>query len=181
MTTAIKLCSVTLLQPQGTPTAHARHHDGALTHAGSTNMIMINAKHTVELIEKCISMKEDRLLRAGNYEPWGFVFLYGALGLLQAHLNLKTAADAKASSIERLMNLQHRLHQARPPPSPEELQDPLGANSAVGTPVMGAHMDRHQSVMFQGTPPMSGPQMGTSTMMMHADFPVRVPPLSLCP
>lgn len=139
-------------------------------------MIMINAKHTVELIEKCISMKEDRLLRSGNYEPWGFVFLYGALGLLQAHLNLKTAADAKASSIERLKNLQYKLHRVRPPASPEELQEPVGASPAVGTPAMGPH---HQPVMFQGTP-MSGPQMvGTPGMMMHADYPVSWPPFSV--
>lgn len=177
LTTAIKLCSVTMLQPQGisTPISHAQ---SPLTSPGSTNMIMINAKHTVELIEKCISMKEDRLLRSGNYEPWGFVFLYGALGLLQAHLNLKAAADAKASSIERLKNLQYKLHRVRPPPSPEELHDPMGAGSAVGTPTMSGPMGERQPVMFQGTPPISGPQMvGTPGMMMHADFPVGSPPV----
>ena len=189
LTTAIKLCSVTMLQPQGivilyflcllnpSPPGHfpASMTQAANAHAGSTNMIMINAKHTVELIEKCIAMKEDRLLRSGNYEPWGFVFLYGALGLLQAHLNLKTGADAKASSIERLKNLQYKLHQVRPPASPDDLPSPVGPRPpSVGTPRMGGHMgERQQPVIFQGTP-MSQPQMvGTPGMMMHADFPVR--------
>lgn len=92
-------------------------------------MIMINARHTVELIEKCIAMKEDRLLRSGNYEPWGFVFLYGALGLLQAHLNLKSAADAKASAIEKLKNLQDRLSQVRHLHSPDDLERSMSSGS----------------------------------------------------
>ena len=90
---------------------------------------MINARHTVELIEKCIAMKEDRLLRSGNYEPWGFVFLYGALGLLQAHLNLKSAADAKASAIEKLKNLQDRLSQVRQLHSPDDLERSMSSGS----------------------------------------------------
>ncbi|SPO04277.1 uncharacterized protein DNG_06960 [Cephalotrichum gorgonifer] len=174
LTTAIKLCSVTMLQPQG-----------------STNMIMINAKNTVELIEKCISMKEDRLLRSGNYEPWGFVFLYGALGLLQAHLNLKTAADAKASAIERLKNLQYKLHRVRPPASPEDLEASLGGGSAanggpsrIGSGQISNH-DRQQPVIFQGaaasmagpsmvgTPGVGTPGVGTPGMMMQADFPMQ--------
>lgn len=118
LTTAIKLCSVTMLQPQG-----------------STNMIMINARHTVELIEKCIAMKEDRLLRSGNYEPWGFVFLYGALGLLQAHLNLKSGADAKASAIEKLKNLQNKLSQVRRLASPDDPLERSMSSSSIGPSV----------------------------------------------
>lgn len=98
-------------------------------------MIMINARHTVELIEKCIAMKEDRLLRSGNYEPWGFVFLYGALGLLQAHLNLKSAADAKASAIEKLKNLQDRLSQVRQLHSPDDQLDRSISSGSMGPSV----------------------------------------------
>jgi len=76
-------------------------------------MIMINADLTVSMIEKCIAMKEDRLLRSGNYEPWSFVFLYSALGLLEAHLAIKTPAEAKASSVERFKNLQYKFHRTR--------------------------------------------------------------------
>ncbi|PHH66420.1 hypothetical protein CDD81_7475 [Ophiocordyceps australis] len=92
LTTAINLCSVTLLQPRG-----------------STNMIMINSPHTLKLIEKCICIKEDRLLRCGNYEPWGYSIMCSALGLLEAHLGTKTPEAAKSTSAERFINLHYRL------------------------------------------------------------------------
>jgi hypothetical protein len=92
LTTAINLCSVTMLQPRG-----------------STNMIMINSHHTLKLIEKCIGMKEDRLLRCGNNEPWGYSIMCAALGLLEAHLGTKNPEVAKSSSAERFVNLHYRL------------------------------------------------------------------------
>ncbi|KAG5990347.1 hypothetical protein E4U43_004303 [Claviceps pusilla] len=104
LTTAINLCSVTMLQPRG-----------------STNMIMIHSHHTLKLIEKCIAMKEDRLLRCGNNEPWGYSIMCAALGLLEAHLGTKTIEVAKSTSAERFVNLHYRLLAN---------QEPL---SAVGT------------------------------------------------
>lgn len=92
LTTAINLCSVTMLQPRG-----------------STNMIVINAHHTLKLMEKCIAMKEDRLLRCGNNEPWGYSILCAALGLLEAHLGTKTAEEARSTAAERFVNLHYRL------------------------------------------------------------------------
>ncbi|KAI9901707.1 hypothetical protein N3K66_003524 [Trichothecium roseum] len=92
LTTAINLCSVTMLQPRG-----------------STNMIMINSPHTVKLIEKCIAMKEDRLLQSGNNEPWGYSIMCAALGLLEAHLGTKTIEAAKSSSAERFVQLHYKL------------------------------------------------------------------------
>ena len=92
LTTAINLCSVTMLQPRG-----------------STNMIMINSHHTLQLIEKCITMKEDRLLRSGNNEPWGYSIMCAALGLLEAHLGTKTPEAAKSTSAERFVQLHYRL------------------------------------------------------------------------
>ena len=92
LTTAINLCSVTMLQPRG-----------------STNMIMINSHHTLKLIEKCIAMKEDRLLRCGNNEPWGYWIMCAALGLLEAHLGAKPTEEAKSSSAERFVRLHHQL------------------------------------------------------------------------
>ena len=92
LTTAINLCSVTMLQPRG-----------------STNMIMINSHHTLKLIEKCIAMKEDRLLRCGNNEPWGYWIMCAALGLLEAHLGAKITEEAKSSSAERFVRLHQQL------------------------------------------------------------------------
>ncbi|CAI4217155.1 unnamed protein product [Parascedosporium putredinis] len=152
LTTAIKLCSVTMLQPQG-----------------STNMIMINARHTVELIEKCIAMKEDRLLRSGNYEPWGFVFLYGALGLLQAHLNLKSGADAKASAIEKLKTLQNKLSQVRRLTSPDDPLERSMSSSSIGpSPPM---MTFQAATALGARAGLVGPT--TPGMMMTPDFPLQ--------
>lgn len=101
LTTAINLCSVTMLQPRA-----------------STNMIMINSHHTLKLIEKCIVMKEDRLLRCGNNEPWGYSIMCAALGLLEAHLGAKSPEAAKSTSAERFVNLHYRLLANQEPPGP---------------------------------------------------------------
>ncbi|KFA61158.1 hypothetical protein S40285_02170 [Stachybotrys chlorohalonatus IBT 40285] len=111
LTTAINLCSVTMLQPRG-----------------STNMIMINSPHTLKLIEKCIAMKEDRLLRCGNNEPWGYSIMCAALGLLEAHLGTKSTEMAKSTSAERFVNLHYKLLANQEPATP--------ATPLVGTSVL---------------------------------------------
>ncbi|KAL1909129.1 hypothetical protein Sste5344_005011 [Sporothrix stenoceras] len=92
LTLSINLCSVTMLQSRG-----------------STNMIMVNSQHTKKLLEKCLAMKEDRVLRCGNNEPWGYSIMCAATGLLEAHLGDKTPEAAKASSAERFVNLHYKL------------------------------------------------------------------------
>lgn len=120
LTTAINLCSVTMLQPRG-----------------STNMIMINSHHTLKLIEKCISMKEDRLLRCGNNEPWGYSIMCAALGLLEAHLGTKEPEIAKSTSAERFVNLHYRLLANQEPPVAGEQQEPGAPINSVGAPAIG--------------------------------------------
>ncbi|KAL2205428.1 C6 zinc finger domain-containing protein [Sarocladium strictum] len=158
LTTAINLCSVTMLQPRG-----------------STNMIMINSHHTVKLIEKCLAMKEDRLLRSGNNEPWGYSIMCAALGLLEAHLAVKTPEAAKSSSAERFVNLHHKLL-ANQEPSVEnrEQQIQVGGLGVMGAPAlpivsggMGLPDGPKSLTPFAFTPTMgpAGPpaQMDTST------------------
>jgi hypothetical protein len=130
LTTCINLCSVTMLQPRG-----------------STNMIMINSHHTVKLIEKCISMKEDRLLRCGNNEPWGYSIMCAALGLLEAHLGTKTTEVAKSTSAERFVNLHYKLLANQEPPvasgpmSETSLHPTIGPLAGPGIgPVPGVDM-----------------------------------------
>lgn len=123
LTTAINLCSVTMLQPRG-----------------STNMIMINSHHTLKLIEKCIAMKEDRLLRCGNNEPWGYSIMCAALGLLEAHLGTKTPEVAKSTSAERFVNLHYRLLANQEPPVTSEQGGaalPMAGSSSVPPPSLG--------------------------------------------
>lgn len=99
ITLAINLCSVTMAQP-----------------VGSTNMVMINSQHTLQLLEKCLAMKEDRILRCGNNDPWGYSIMCAAVGLLEAHLNVRTPEAAKAASAERFINLHYKLMAGQDPP-----------------------------------------------------------------
>jgi hypothetical protein len=84
---------------------------------GSTNMIMVNSQHTLKLIEKCIAIKEDRISRCGNNEPWGYSIMCSALGLVETHLGIRTAEAAKAASAERFINLHYRMIAAQEPPA----------------------------------------------------------------
>jgi hypothetical protein len=81
-------------------------------------MIMVNSQHTLKLLEKCVAIKEDRILRCGNNEPWGYSIMCSALGLVEAHLGLKTSEAARAASAERFINLHYRLLALQEPPLP---------------------------------------------------------------
>jgi len=166
LTTAINLCSVTMLQPRG-----------------STNMIMINSQHTVKLIEKCLAMKEDRLLRCGNNEPWGYSIMCAALGLLEAHLGTKTTEAAKSSSAERFVNLHHKLL-ANQEAQVSDRNLPLTPLGAMGPPLTAASaghpgqpdiLDRHKSVTpFRFTTPAVTPlpiDASAAPWLMPADQP----------
>ncbi|KAK3903876.1 multidrug resistance regulator 1 [Staphylotrichum tortipilum] len=115
LTLAINLSSVTMLQPRG-----------------STNMIMINSQHTLQLLEKCLAMKEDRILRCGNNEPWGYSIMCAAFGLLEAHLGTKTPEAAKAASAERFVHLHYKLLAGQDPPGSQQSGAGPPSSSAFG-------------------------------------------------
>ncbi|KAL2157752.1 hypothetical protein VTH06DRAFT_5020 [Thermothelomyces fergusii] len=115
LTLAINLASVTMLQPRG-----------------STNMIMINSQHTLQLLERCLAMKEDRILRCGNNEPWGYSMLCATFGLLEAHLGVKTPEAAKAASAERFVHLHWKLLAGQDPPPPGSQQSASGGGAGAG-------------------------------------------------
>ena len=101
---------------------------------GSTNMIMINSQHTLQLLEKCLAMKEDRILRCGNNEPWGYSIMCASVGLLEAHLKVRTPESAKAASAERFINLHYKLLAGQDPPSSSQqsaMHTPAGAAAGV--------------------------------------------------
>ena len=77
---------------------------------------MVNAEHTVALLEKCLAMKEDRILKCGNNEPWGYSIMCAAFSLLEAHLGRKTTEVAKARSAERFINVHYKLLAWQDPP-----------------------------------------------------------------
>ncbi|GAB1313520.1 N-terminal binuclear Zn cluster-containing protein [Madurella fahalii] len=115
LTLAINLSSVTMLQPRG-----------------STNMIMINSQHTLQLLEKCLAMKEDRILRCGNNEPWGYSIMCAAFGLLEAHLGTKTPEAAKAASAERFVALHYKLLAGQDPPTGSQGSNNAATGSGAG-------------------------------------------------
>lgn len=98
-------------------------------------MIMVNAHHTIQLVEKCLAMKEDRILRCGNNEPWGYSIMCAATGLLEAHLGEKTSEAAKASSAERFINLHYKLLAWQDPPASSAGQQPTAKQVPYEVPL----------------------------------------------
>ncbi|KAK8862079.1 fungal-specific transcription factor domain-containing protein [Apiospora arundinis] len=94
---AMNLAHVSLLQPKGPLSSN------------SMGLIISNSNETIRLMEKCLVMKEDRILRVGNNDPWGYSSLCAAIGLLETHLGIKTPDAAKASSAERFISLHYKL------------------------------------------------------------------------
>ncbi|KAI8623554.1 hypothetical protein F5Y19DRAFT_371651 [Xylariaceae sp. FL1651] len=106
---AMNLCNVSLLQPKG-----------------SMSLINSNHQETLRLIEKCIALKEDRVLRCGNNDPWGYSSMCAAYGLMEAHLGLKTPEAAKAQAAERFISLHYKLLSYQVPLGGEQPPQPDG-------------------------------------------------------
>ena len=70
---------------------------------------MANYQETLKVIEKCIAMKEDRILRGMSNDPVGYFSICSVLGLLETHLGLKTPRQAKAAAAERFIGLHYKL------------------------------------------------------------------------
>ncbi|KAK7948610.1 uncharacterized protein PG986_009496 [Apiospora aurea] len=110
---AMNLAHVSLLQPKE-----------------SLGLIVANSNDTIRLMEKCVAMKEDRILRVGNNDPWGYSSLCAGIGLLETHLGIKTPDAAKASSAERFISLHYKLlayqtvDTSQPPSGPESYNGP---------------------------------------------------------
>ena len=118
-------------------------------------MIMINSQHTLRLLEKCLAMKEDRLLRCGNNEPWGYSIMCAAYGLLEAHLGLKTTQEAKAVSAQRFIDLHYKMLGQSPPAHGQPLNGVAGQVRMGAAGVNGAAIP--SGAATPGTPvPISG-------------------------
>ncbi|KAI0381666.1 fungal-specific transcription factor domain-containing protein [Hypomontagnella monticulosa] len=137
MNSVINLCNVTLHQQPD-----------------SGNLIMINSQETLRLIERCITMKEDRVLRCGNNDPWGYSSMCAAYGLLETHMGIKTSEAAKASAAERFISLHYKLLAFQIPPYPNQqtdtqtTQDPVSRAKSI-TPFP---MDATPSIQLSNTP-----------------------------
>ncbi|KAI4868146.1 hypothetical protein F4820DRAFT_150759 [Hypoxylon rubiginosum] len=167
MNSVINLCNITLHQPKD-----------------STNLIMSNAQETLRLIERCITMKEDRVLRCGNNDPWGYSSMCAAYGLLETHMGIKTSEAAKASAAERFISLHYKLLAFQIPPypsqshstSPQTAQDPISRAKSI-TPFP---MDATSTIQMGNTPyqqrdgmPLSMPWLlpSTDSTQLHVPNP----------
>ncbi|KAH9893683.1 fungal-specific transcription factor domain-containing protein [Xylariomycetidae sp. FL2044] len=142
MNAAMNLCNVFMHQPRE-----------------SNGVIMANAQEALKLIEKCIVLKEDRVLRCGNNDPWGYSSMCAALGLLETHLGIKTSEAAKAAAAERFISLHYRLLSYQMTPlgqqEPENAassstQDPINRTNSI-TPFT---MDTAPPAPSLGTTPL---------------------------
>ncbi|KAI2777168.1 fungal-specific transcription factor domain-containing protein [Daldinia loculata] len=115
MNSVINLCNVTLHQPKD-----------------SSSLIMHNSQETLRLIERCITMKEDRVLRCGNNDPWGYSSMCAAYGLLETHMGIKTSEAAKASAAERFISLHYKLLAFQIPPYSSQPPQHLSTSSQTG-------------------------------------------------
>ncbi|OTB04572.1 hypothetical protein M426DRAFT_320688 [Hypoxylon sp. CI-4A] len=159
MNAVINLCNVTLHQPKD-----------------SMSLIMTNSQETLRLVERCITMKEDRVLRCGNNDPWSYSSMCAAYGLLETHMGIKTSEAAKAAAAERFISLHYKLLAFQVPypnppsqshtTSPQTGSDPINRAKSI-TPF---RIDATPSLSMTGTPfpqrdgvPLSMPWLLPST------------------
>lgn len=97
---------------------------------------MSSAQETLKLIEKCIAMKEDRILRSSSNDPVGYFSICAAFGLLETHLGTKAPEAAKAAAAERFIGLHYKLLAYQVPPYCQQPQaaDDAGAGASQTAP-----------------------------------------------
>jgi hypothetical protein len=163
---AMNLCNISLLQPKGMYSAFLPL--SAINHvSGSTSLINSNNQETLQLIEKCITLKEDRVLRCGNNDPWGYSSMCAAYGLIETHLGLKTPEAAKAHAAERFINLHYKLLSYQVALGEQEQQTQPGS------------INPHSNLGHPGGPAVSPyfrPESISNALSMHADM-LSSPPL----
>ncbi|RYP54260.1 hypothetical protein DL768_000834 [Monosporascus sp. mg162] len=147
---AYNLCNVSLHQPRS-----------------STSWIMSNSQETLRLIEKCITIKEDRILRCGNNDAMGYSSMCAALGLLETHLGTKSPEAAKAASAERFIGLHYKLLAYQIPPQP---QSDAATSQATGQDPV----NRAKSATPFPLDPTTTAQLG-ATPFMREGLPLSMP------
>jgi hypothetical protein len=136
---------------------------------------MSNSAETVKLIEKCIAIKEDRVLRCGNNDPWGYSSMCAALGLLETHLGNKTFENAKASAAERFISLHYKLLAYQIPPfSNNQEADNTVTTSSTPRTQETANRSRQMAPFAADGTPVTSMQLG-STPFHRDGLPLSMP------
>ncbi|TVY45649.1 Transcription factor [Lachnellula occidentalis] len=74
----------------------------------SSSIIMANSTSTVELLEQCLPLMEDKYLHCFYGEPWCVLTMYAATMLLKIHVGSETWQTAKAVCAQRFLDLHYR-------------------------------------------------------------------------
>ncbi|UKZ74360.1 hypothetical protein TrVFT333_002026 [Trichoderma virens FT-333] len=86
---SLHITRLTLLQPEG-----------------SNSIIMVNAPSTVDLLEQCLPIIEDKYLRFSD--PWTFFIMCTAIMLIKIHMGKESRQNAKSSCARRFLDLYYK-------------------------------------------------------------------------
>ncbi|KAL9488085.1 hypothetical protein ACSS6W_000362 [Trichoderma asperelloides] len=86
---SLHITRITLLQPEGSP-----------------SIIMANAMSTVDLLEQCLPIIEDKYLRIPD--PWMFFIMCTAIMLIKMHLGKESRQTAKSYCARRFLDLYYK-------------------------------------------------------------------------
>lgn len=113
---SLHITRLTLLQPEGSsfPSRYESFPSKYLTEfqIGSSSIIMTNALSTVDLLEQCLPVIEDKYLRFSD--PWTFFIMCTAIMLIKIHLGKESRQNAKSSCARRFLDLYYKnvwMHQ----------------------------------------------------------------------
>lgn len=101
---SLHITRITLLQPAGSSTYGSYQYlNNANSCTGSGSIIMANAMSTVDLLEQCLPIIEDKYPRESN--PWSFFIMCTAIMLIKIHLGKESRQTAKSSCARRFLDL----------------------------------------------------------------------------
>jgi hypothetical protein len=91
---------------------------------------MTSSESTIDLLEECLPLVEDRYLRCFYGEPWSFLTMYTAIMLLKIHLGDESWQTAKSVCGHRFLDLYYK-HIGRQHTSLLSQQHPTSQSSLV--------------------------------------------------
>lgn len=112
---SLHMTRITLLQPEGSlyycilrlsKSQMLRDCNKANSKVGSASIIMANAMSTVDLLEQCLPIIEDKYLRF--VDPWMFFIMCTAIMLIKIHLGKESRQTAKSSCARRFLDLYYK-------------------------------------------------------------------------
>ncbi|TVY26986.1 Transcription factor [Lachnellula hyalina] len=74
----------------------------------SSSIIMASSTSTIDLLEQCLPLMEERYLHCFYGEPWCFLTMCAATMLAKIHVGRETWQTAKASCAQRFLDLHYR-------------------------------------------------------------------------